>query len=173
MDVGVYYEDTLVAFVEIDGDFHYKFRQSSQEVEDAAAAGRTRGAVQLRRKDRLKEFCYRSKYPDVPLFRIRSDQCEELGMQRAGKALATWIVASLGRRGLVVAAPSPSPASAPAPAGATGRPPRRPKAAASAPTDGASRAAGAAADAAAAKSKKPRAGAAAAKAKPAAATSKQ
>jgi len=96
VDVGVFYEETLVAFVEIDGEFHYKFEGqtedndgwSSGEPKDTSRWG---GAMQLRRKDRLKEFCYRAKYPRVPLFRVRTDQCHQLGFGAVGQALATWI----------------------------------------------------------------------------------
>ena len=78
VDVGVYYDEKLVAFVEIDGEFHYKFNSRADVGSDDGWNGK------LRRKDKLKEACYRHKYPDVPLFRIRSDQCEQLGMDRAG-----------------------------------------------------------------------------------------
>lgn len=74
IDAAVYLGDTLVAFVEIDGEFHYK--QLAQK---------------LRRKDKLKEHLYKVKYPDVPLFRIRSDQCSAIGFERAGQSLASWI----------------------------------------------------------------------------------
>lgn len=74
IDSAVYLGEKLVAFVEIDGEFHYK--QLSQK---------------LRRKDKLKEHLYRVRYPDVPLFRIRSDQCSAIGYDRAGQSLASWI----------------------------------------------------------------------------------
>ena len=70
----MYYNDELVALVEIDGEFHYK--QLGQL---------------LRRKDRMKEFLYKYHYPSLPLFRIRSDQCTVIGVKRAGSELANWI----------------------------------------------------------------------------------
>eukprot|EP00981_Chlorochromonas_danica_P007455 scaffold1754_cov180-Ochromonas_danica.AAC.11 len=73
IDVAIYYDDKLFAFVEVDGDFHYGPDQ------------------QLQRKDRLKEFIYNMRYPDVPLYRIRFDQIHSLGAEQAGKALAMWI----------------------------------------------------------------------------------
>ena len=74
VDAAVYFNDELAALVEIDGEFHYK--QLGQL---------------LRRKDRMKEFLYKYHYPSLPLFRIRSDQCTVIGVQRAGKELANWI----------------------------------------------------------------------------------
>ena len=74
VDSAVYYNDKLVALVEIDGEFHYK--QLGQL---------------LRRKDKMKEFLYKYHYPTLPLFRIRSDQCTVIGVARAGKELACWI----------------------------------------------------------------------------------
>ena len=74
IDAAVYYQNNLVAFVEIDGEFHYK----------------QLGQV-LRRKDRMKEFLYKRHYPNIPLFRIRSDQCTVIGVRRAGRELAVWI----------------------------------------------------------------------------------
>jgi len=78
IDAAVYCDNKLVALVEIDGEFHYK------------ALGQS-----LRRKDQLKEFIYRCIYPELPLFRIRSDQCSVIGADRAGEALATWIINSI------------------------------------------------------------------------------
>lgn len=108
VDVGVYYRDRLVAFVEIDGEFHYKYDGyfddetaeggAAVDTEELPAPRRPRqgaAAGRLRRKDQLKELCYRRRYPNTPLFRIRSDQCEELGFPRAGAALASWIIESL------------------------------------------------------------------------------
>jgi hypothetical protein len=80
IDAAVYCNGDLVALVEIDGEFHYK------EV-----------SAKLRRKDQLKEYLYRKYYPNLPLFRIRSDQCSVLGIERAGDALANWIISSLGQ----------------------------------------------------------------------------
>lgn len=74
VDAAVYHNDKLVSLVEIDGEFHYK--QLGQL---------------LRRKDKMKEFLYKYHYPDLPLFRIRSDQCSVIGVSRAGKELARWI----------------------------------------------------------------------------------
>ena len=86
IDAAVYHNNQLVALVEIDGEFHYK------------ALGQN-----LRRKDQFKEFLYRCHYPYLPLFRIRSDQCAVIGTDRAGEALATWIVNSMDERDQLVA----------------------------------------------------------------------
>ena len=51
----------------------------------------TKSGQQLRRKDKFKEFLYKVHYPDLPLFRIRSDQCKVVGTLRAGSELAGWI----------------------------------------------------------------------------------
>lgn len=74
MDAAVYFEDTLLALVEVDGEFHYK--SLSQ---------------QLRRKDQLKEALYRYHYPTTPIYRLRSDQLNVIGYSKAGAALAEWI----------------------------------------------------------------------------------
>ena len=74
VDAAVYCDNQLVALVEVDGEFHYKLL-----------------GQQLRRKDRLKEFLYRCHYPEVPLYRMRSDQLQVIGYARAGQALANWI----------------------------------------------------------------------------------
>jgi hypothetical protein len=74
IDAAVYHDDKLISLIEIDGEFHYK--QLNQ---------------QLRRKDKMKEFLYNYHYPNLPLFRIRSDQCSVIGISRAGKELARWI----------------------------------------------------------------------------------
>jgi hypothetical protein len=76
VDSAIYFRDELLAFIEVDGEFHYKL------------AGQ-----QLRRKDQLKEFLYRCRFPDTPLYRIRSDQCRELGFYKLGKGLALWLTA--------------------------------------------------------------------------------
>lgn len=105
VDVGVYFQETLVAFVEIDGEFHYKFEGQTEDNDgwsegEPKDTSRWGGAMQLRRKDRLKEFCYRAKYPQVPLFRVRTDQCHQLGFGAVGQALATWINAHVVEAGL-------------------------------------------------------------------------
>lgn len=74
VDAAVYYDEKLVALVEVDGEFHYKLL-----------------GQQLRRKDWLKEFLYRCHYPTVPLYRMRLDQLQVIGYPRAGEALANWI----------------------------------------------------------------------------------
>ena len=74
VDAAVYDGDKLLAFVEIDGESHYK--QFNQK---------------LRRKDKLKEFLYRFHYPSIPLYRIRSDQVDIVGTQKAGESLGMWI----------------------------------------------------------------------------------
>jgi hypothetical protein len=75
VDAGIFFNDKLLVFIEVDGEFHYK------------------GIQQLRRKDRLKEFLYRHAFPNIPLYRIRHDQCELLGYDKVGKSLALWISA--------------------------------------------------------------------------------
>jgi len=74
IDVAVYKNQKLVAFVEIDGAHHYNIEGK------------------LKRKDSLKEFLYSKKYPNIEIFRIRSDQCEAIGHRKAGHALASWIL---------------------------------------------------------------------------------
>lgn len=74
IDAAVYFGDTLIALVEVDGEFHYK--SLSQ---------------QLRRKDQLKETLYRYHYPTTPIYRIRSDQLNVIGYNKAGAVLAEWI----------------------------------------------------------------------------------
>ena len=78
VDCAVYYKDALVALVEVDGEFHYKLL-----------------GQQLRRKDRLKEHLYRCHYPNIPLYRMRTDQLNVIGYPKAGGALAKWIVKDL------------------------------------------------------------------------------
>jgi len=93
VDVAIYYDDRLVALVEIDGEFHYKVSPliESEEGTEGQRVWTAEDSKTLRRKDKLKELCYRNKYPDVGYFRIRDDQIEALGFRRAGAALATWI----------------------------------------------------------------------------------
>jgi len=62
IDAAVYYNGDLLAFVEIDGDFHY--HETTQ---------------MLRRKDKMKEMLYGVHYPNIPLFRIKSDQARIIG----------------------------------------------------------------------------------------------
>ena len=94
VDVAIYYREQLVAFVEVDGEFHYKF---DIEAQDQAVPKwmRENNPTLLRRKNTLKEFCYRKTYPHLPLYRIRSDQCETVGFPMAGEALAKWIISDL------------------------------------------------------------------------------
>lgn len=81
IDSAVYYKNDLIAFIEIDGEFHYK--QMGQ---------------QLRRKDLLKEFLYKQAFKNIPLFRIRADQCAVIGISKAAFALSKWIKGSLDKR---------------------------------------------------------------------------
>jgi hypothetical protein len=74
IDIAVFYGSELYAFVEVDGEFHYKME----------------GSV-LQRKDYLKSFIYSSRYPGIPLYRIRGDQINRMGVEGAGKALAKWM----------------------------------------------------------------------------------
>jgi hypothetical protein len=80
IDSAVYIDDDLIVFIEVDGEFHY--RQGTV----------SRGELVLRRKDRLKEHLYRSKFPDIPLLRLRSDQIDQLGSPRSGQILANWVL---------------------------------------------------------------------------------
>lgn len=80
IDAAIYFDDNLLAFIEIDGDYHYKFQQ------------------ELRRKDRLKEFLYKSKFPKIPLYRVRHDHCEALGFTKLGRSLAAWLSAQETKR---------------------------------------------------------------------------
>ncbi|RYH31162.1 hypothetical protein EON65_03350 [archaeon] len=74
IDIAVYYDDELYAFIEVDGSFHY----------------RSDGSI-LQSKDRLKECLYKQHYPTVPLYRIKRDQIMEVGPERAALALAIWM----------------------------------------------------------------------------------
>ena len=74
IDSAVYYKDELLAFIEIDGETHYKAN-----------------GVELRRKDLLKKYLYQYHYPSTPLFRVRSDQIHRLGYDKVGEVLAKWI----------------------------------------------------------------------------------
>lgn len=76
--------DELVALVEIDGETHYK--QLSQ---------------QLRRKDKMKEFLYMTRY-QMPLYRMRIDHINALGFKKSANALAQWIVRDLVKKGKIV-----------------------------------------------------------------------
>lgn len=60
-DMAVYYEDNIIAFVEVDGSFHYHWSL-------------TNGDISLRRVDRLKEYLYRNRYPTVPIIRIAASR---------------------------------------------------------------------------------------------------
>lgn len=75
IDAAVYHGNRLIALVEIDGEFHYK--------------GDNKGI--LRRKDHYKTFLYSLHFPQVPMFRVRSDQCKAVGIEMAANALASWI----------------------------------------------------------------------------------
>lgn len=77
IDCAVYKNNELVAFVEIDGEFHYN--PINQE---------------LRRKDRLKEKLYSLAYPNVPLFRVKNEQVSVIGYPDSGRILASWIMKS-------------------------------------------------------------------------------
>lgn len=83
IDCAVYYHDKLLAFIEVDGNYHYKnidgeFKRNWSE-------------HQLRRKDRLKESLYKNKFPHIPLYRIRSDQVNALGFEKIGQVMASWL----------------------------------------------------------------------------------
>ncbi len=77
IDCAVYKNNELVAFVEIDGEFHYN--PINQE---------------LRRKDRLKEKLYSLAYPNIPLFRVKNEQVSVIGYPDSGRILASWILKS-------------------------------------------------------------------------------
>ena len=85
IDCAVYFDNRLLAFIEIDGGFHYNPVSN-----------------QLRSKDRMKESLYALAFPSIPLFRIRWDQVEVLGHSRIGSVLADWIVDKSGMRKDVV-----------------------------------------------------------------------
>ena len=131
VDIAVFYEDNLVALVEIDGRFHYRqldnpsastkaavgindddnnknavVSATSNEINDNESSsdeGDIDGTIlnsnidvaseqfTLRRKDLMKEFLYRKRYPNVPLYRRKVDDIEAVGYSRAGKALASQI----------------------------------------------------------------------------------
>jgi hypothetical protein len=61
MDMAVYHDEVLVAFIEVDGAFHYRTCPET-------------GTVTLRRIDRLKESLYRQRFPEIPTIRIAASQ---------------------------------------------------------------------------------------------------
>lgn len=74
----MFFKNNLIAFIEIDGETHYK----------------QKGKL-LKRKDKLKEHLYHQLYPNISYFRIRSNQAKVIGINRSGYALAKWILNSL------------------------------------------------------------------------------
>lgn len=78
VDVAVFRGGNLRALVEIDGDFHYTANGDGQRV--------------LHRVDQLKEHLYRLRYPDVPFFRVRTDQVRYMGLEGACTELALKIL---------------------------------------------------------------------------------
>lgn len=78
VDVALYAKDQLISLIEIDGEmFHYDSREN------------------LNRKDQLKQFCYKVKYPDIPFIRIRSDKVNAITVPALGKSLAGWILSKM------------------------------------------------------------------------------
>ena len=73
LDTAIWYQNELLAFIEIDGEFHYQ-------------------GTKLRRKDQLKEYLYHCIYPNMKFIRIRADQFQKLGKQRIGMDLGNWLL---------------------------------------------------------------------------------
>lgn len=127
MDCAIYYDDELIALVEVDGEYHYILSGLDESLKggplsDAVCPltdhlhfsslqplSSSPGAQLLRRKDRLKEFIYSMVYPDIPLYRLRVDQIRLLGVDKAGSALGAWILRdhSLRQERLLAARSSP------------------------------------------------------------------
>lgn len=72
VDATIFEDGTALAFVEVDGPHHYIHGQ-------------------LRRKDRLKESLYRSKYPEAAFTRVSFDQVKRLGSSYVGAEVAKFI----------------------------------------------------------------------------------
>lgn len=61
MDIAILFHGNVVAFIEIDGAFHY-------------SRGDVSNSRILHRVDQLKEYLYRSRYPQVPIYRVAASQ---------------------------------------------------------------------------------------------------
>lgn len=61
MDIAILFHGDVVAFIEIDGAFHY-------------SRGDVSNSRILHRVDQLKEYLYRSRYPQVPIYRVAASQ---------------------------------------------------------------------------------------------------
>ena len=70
VDAAIWLGDQLVAFIEVDGRFHYRISANEK----------------LRRRDELKEWLYLKHYPTIPMLRTRS-----LDSNQSGRDLALEI----------------------------------------------------------------------------------
>lgn len=77
IDSALYFDNELVALIEIDGDFHYQVGEQGEQ--------------QLRRKDFFKEALYKHWYPTLTTYRLKMDQITALGYTVAGTAAAHFI----------------------------------------------------------------------------------
>ena len=69
IDIAVYCNDEIIAFVEVDGKYH-------------------KNKV---REDTLKEYLYNKKYQNVSLYRIDIDEIKSIGEKQATKKIAEKI----------------------------------------------------------------------------------
>ena len=73
IDIAVYCNDEIIAFVEVDGE-HHKNRV---------------------REDKLKEYLYNKKYQNVSLYRIDIDEIKSIGEKEATKIIAKKILTKI------------------------------------------------------------------------------
>jgi hypothetical protein len=78
MDIAVFHHSKPVAFLEVDGISHYRKRD------------RTQGSC-LKRTELLKEHLYRSRYEDVPVYRVSGAQVRRQGAATLMHELAAKI----------------------------------------------------------------------------------
>ena len=93
LGIGLYHMDMvlkrgeqIIGFIEVDGSQHFR----GQRIEAGGNSGGLGEPFQRRRKDLLKEFLYRHKYPGVPLKRI--ELFEEKSFSTLAKNLEQIVV---------------------------------------------------------------------------------
>lgn len=84
MDIAVFSENMPIAFVEVDGNFHYQIPSKLDE---------------LRRKDRLKEMIYMNKFPNVKFYRIPLHKSMK-DVSAIGERLASKILLAQSQKAL-------------------------------------------------------------------------